>query len=188
VLAEVDKLRQLRALDVPGDVFAGVDHGLVQLYRQRAAVELPSQLRAHPASIRATLLAALAYQRSREVTGGLVDLLIQVIYKIGVRAEKPVEKELLNDQRRVTGKCLRRLERFPALGVRSGGGPGRPLWRLHGRRLPEHVDVDRRGYYLDGMPAAVAPQPSRVSSKRSNARHGLADGVERCSDSAASTV
>jgi hypothetical protein len=70
VLAEVDKLRQLRALDVPGDVFAGLDHGVVQVYRQRAAVEPPSELRAHPAPIRATLLAALAYQRSREVTDG----------------------------------------------------------------------------------------------------------------------
>jgi hypothetical protein len=101
---QVDKLRQLRALDVPGDVFAGVDHGIVQLYRQRAEVEPPSELRAHPAPIRATLLAALAYQRSREVTDGLVDLLIQVIHTIGVRAEKRVEKELLNDLRRVTGK------------------------------------------------------------------------------------
>jgi hypothetical protein len=105
VLAEVDKLRHLRALDVPGDVIAGVDQGIVQLYRQRAAVEPPSELRAHPAPIRATLLAALAYQRSREVTDGLVDLLIQVIRNIGVRAEKRVEKELLNDLRRVTGKA-----------------------------------------------------------------------------------
>ena len=34
----------------------------------------------------------------------LVDLLIQVIHKIGVRAEKRVEKELLDDLKRVTGK------------------------------------------------------------------------------------
>jgi TnpA family transposase len=104
VLTEVDKLRHLRALELPVDVFAGVDQGIVQLYRQRAAVEPPSELRAHPAPIRATLLAALAYQRSREVTDGLVDLLVQVIHKIGVRAEKRVEKELLNDLRRVAGK------------------------------------------------------------------------------------
>jgi hypothetical protein len=104
VLAEIDKLCHLRALDVPGDVLAGVDHSTVQEYRQRAAAESPSELRAHPAPIRATLLAALTYQRSREITDGLVDLLIQVVHKISVRAEKRVEKELLSDLRQVSGK------------------------------------------------------------------------------------
>ena len=42
--------------------------------------------------------------RRREVTDSLVDLLIQAIHKIGVRAEKRVEKELLDDLKRVTGK------------------------------------------------------------------------------------
>jgi len=38
------------------------------------------------------------------VTDSLVDLLIQVIHKINMRAEKRVEKELLDDFKRVTGK------------------------------------------------------------------------------------
>jgi len=44
------------ALAAPGDVFAGVDHSSVELHRQRATVGPPSELRAHPAPIRATLL------------------------------------------------------------------------------------------------------------------------------------
>ena len=51
-----------------------------------------------------TLVAALCWLRRREVTDSLVDLLIQVIHKINVRAEKRVDKELLDDFKRVTGK------------------------------------------------------------------------------------
>jgi hypothetical protein len=61
-------------------------------------------LRAHGPALRATLVAALCWLRRREVTDSLVDLLIQAIHKIGERAEKRVEKELLDDLKRVTGK------------------------------------------------------------------------------------
>jgi hypothetical protein len=61
-------------------------------------------LRAHAPALRASLVAALCWMREREVTDSLVDLLIQVIHKIGVRAKKRVEKELLDDFKRVTGK------------------------------------------------------------------------------------
>jgi TnpA family transposase len=104
VLGEIEKLGHLRVLGLPSDLFAGVSPGVVQLFRQRAAVEPPSELRGHPAPIRALLLAALCALRAREITDRLVDLLIQVIHKIGVRAERKVEKELLEDLRRVTGK------------------------------------------------------------------------------------
>jgi hypothetical protein len=77
---------------------------LVERFRQRAAAEAPNELRAHAPALRASLVAALSWLRQREVTDSLVDLLIQVIHKIGVRAEKRVEKELLDDFRRVTGK------------------------------------------------------------------------------------
>ena len=66
--------------------------------------EAPNELRAHTPALRATLVAALCGLRQSEVTNSLVDLLIQVIHKIGVRAEKRVEKKLLDDFKRVTGK------------------------------------------------------------------------------------
>ena len=59
---------------------------------------------AHAPALRATLVATLCWLRQRGVTDSLVDLLVQVIHKIGVRAEKRVEKELLDDFRRVGGK------------------------------------------------------------------------------------
>jgi hypothetical protein len=49
-------------------------------------------------------LAALCFRRSQEITDNLVELLIGIIHKIGVRAEQRVEAELLHDLQRVPGK------------------------------------------------------------------------------------
>jgi hypothetical protein len=104
VIAEIAKLERLRSLGLPADLFHDVSLKVVERFRQRAAAEAPNELRAHAPGLRATPVAALCWLRQREVTDSLVDLLIQVIHKIGVRAEKRVEKELLDDFKRVTGK------------------------------------------------------------------------------------
>jgi len=54
--------------------------------------------------MRVTWLAAFAYVRGRAITDGLVDLLIETIHHIGARAERKVERELLEDLKRVSGK------------------------------------------------------------------------------------
>jgi hypothetical protein len=51
-----------------------------------------------------TLLAALLYEREREVTDSLVDLLIATVHRIGARAERRVTEELVREFRKVTGK------------------------------------------------------------------------------------
>jgi TnpA family transposase len=67
-------------------------------------VEVPSQLRRHPKKIRYSLLAALCFLRQREITDDLVECLIQIIHKMGTRAQRKVFKELLSDLKRVSGK------------------------------------------------------------------------------------
>src|SRR5207302_9763007 len=67
-------------------------------------VEEPSRLHAHPRAKRLTLLAALCLLRAQEITDGLVDLLIHIVHKIDVRAEKRVEQEYLNEFKRVANK------------------------------------------------------------------------------------
>ncbi|WP_162868698.1 hypothetical protein, partial [Klebsiella pneumoniae] len=39
-----------------------------------------------------------------EVTDNLIELLIQIVHRNGVRAERKVEKEILNDLRKVSNK------------------------------------------------------------------------------------
>jgi hypothetical protein len=92
VISEIAKLERLRSLGLPADLFGDVSLKVVERFRQRAAVEAPSELRAHAPALRATLVATLCWLRRREVTDSLVDLLIQVIHKIGVRAEKRVRR------------------------------------------------------------------------------------------------
>jgi hypothetical protein len=104
VLAEIARLRQLRALGLPVDLFRDLRAKLVTHYRQRAASEPPRELRRHPPTVRHTLLAARCWEREREITDNLVELLIHIAHRIGVRAEHKVNAELLKHVRKVAGK------------------------------------------------------------------------------------
>jgi TnpA family transposase len=104
VLAEIGKLQQLRQLDLPPDLFRHVAPRLLQRYRQRAAVENAYEIRRHPASLRFSLVAAYCWLRVHEITDGLVELLIQIIHRIGATAERRVERELIGTLKRVAGK------------------------------------------------------------------------------------
>lgn len=77
---------------------------MIRTYRQRAVSEDIRELRRHPDPIRYTLLAAFIWCRGREITDNLVELIIQIVHRIGARAERKVEKEFLRDFRKVSGK------------------------------------------------------------------------------------
>jgi TnpA family transposase len=104
LLSEVAKLLCLRQLALPPRLFESVSPKVLEIYKLRVATELPSQLRAHPEAIRYTLFAAFCYLRSQEITDSLVELLLQIVHRLGTRAESKVEKELLQDFKRVSGK------------------------------------------------------------------------------------
>ena len=77
---------------------------LLHVHRQRAVVEEPYELRRHPASLRLTLLAAFSVLRMQEITDTLVDLLLEIVHRLELKAERKADKELLEDLKRVTGK------------------------------------------------------------------------------------
>jgi TnpA family transposase len=104
LLREIDKLTAIRDLRLPADLFADASEKLVEGWRARAARSYPSDLRAAPRTVRLTLLAALCWVRSAEITDALVDLLIGLIHKINARADRRVERELIDELRRVRGK------------------------------------------------------------------------------------
>jgi hypothetical protein len=64
----------------------------------------PSDFAVAPVPIRLTLLAALCWDRKAEMIDGLVELLIQLVHEISVRAERKVENEINSEFRRVHGK------------------------------------------------------------------------------------
>ena len=86
-------------------LFRDVPAKLVTQYRQRAASEPPRELRRHPPEVRYTLLAALCWQRQQEITDNLVELLIHIAHRVGVRAEERVESELMKYAMKVMGKA-----------------------------------------------------------------------------------
>ena len=98
------RLPYIRELHLPADLFAGIAHKVLVVYRNRASVEEPSRLRAHDTAKRLTYLSALCVLRSQEITDGLVDLLIQIVHKIQVRAEDRVEQEYVKELKRIAGK------------------------------------------------------------------------------------
>ena len=73
-------------------------------YRRRVTAEAPYELRRHLQAARLTWLAAFGHLHGRTLTDDLADLLIETIHHIGARAERRVERELLDDVKRVAGK------------------------------------------------------------------------------------
>jgi TnpA family transposase len=104
VQAEMARLELVRGIGLPADLFDRVLPQELERYRQRVAVEAPHELRRHPEAARLTWLAAFAHLRGRQLTDDLVDLLTETIHQIGARAERRVDRELLDDLKRVGGK------------------------------------------------------------------------------------
>ncbi|MFI0487471.1 Tn3 family transposase [Actinomadura sp. 9N215] len=104
LLAEIVKLERVKAIGLPEGLFEGVSEKVVEAWRARAMRMYPSDFAAAPEPIRLTLLAALCWVRRTEVIDGLVGLLIQLVHKISVRAERKVEGEISAEYRRVHGK------------------------------------------------------------------------------------
>lgn len=104
VLAEITKLERIHSLSLPSDLFVGVSRKRLLWCKQRIAVEDLHEIRRHPPSIRYSLLAAFCHERKQEITDTLLELLINIIHKIGSRAVHRVNKRVIKEVKRVQGK------------------------------------------------------------------------------------
>lgn len=101
---EIAKLRRINEIGLTAKTFAGIAPKTIEVLRRRAATEPPSELKLRIDTVRYSLVATFCWARRRQVIDGLVELLIQIIHRIGASAERKVERELLADFRRVRGK------------------------------------------------------------------------------------
>jgi TnpA family transposase len=101
---ELRKLAILQSLELPPDIFDRISLRIVNGYRRRVAVEEVHELRRHPTPVRMTLLAAFCHLRTGELIDTLGDLLIDMVHRVAHRAEVRVERELVADYKRVSGK------------------------------------------------------------------------------------
>ena len=105
MLAEIGKLRAVRAVGLPAGLIADIAPRVVAAWRAQAMVESPSHMRAHPNPAKTlTLLVALLHARQQEITDTLADLLVSTVHRINARAEKKVTEQLVNAFKKVTGK------------------------------------------------------------------------------------
>ena len=104
ILKEIEKLQCIRELGLPTKLFTNVPPKIITHYRRRASAETPGELRRHPVPIRYTLIAAFCSRRSQEITDSLVELLVQIIHRIYVNAERRVDKQLIEEFKQVSGK------------------------------------------------------------------------------------
>lgn len=107
LLEEIVKLRRSKALGLPADLFGGFSDKLVASWRARAMASHPSDFAANPEPVRLTLLAALAWCRTAEITDALVDLLIGLVSKVNTKAEQRVEQAMYAEAKKVHGKTAK---------------------------------------------------------------------------------
>jgi TnpA family transposase len=107
LLEEIVKLGRAKAIGLPADLLSGYSEKLVAAWRARAAACYPSDLLANPRAVRLTLLAALCWSRTSEISDALVDLLIQLVARINTRAERKVENQVSAEAMKVHGKTTK---------------------------------------------------------------------------------
>ena len=90
----VDRLRTVRGIGLPDDLFKAVSPKLLERYAKRAAVEEPFELRRHVPALRTTLMATFLHRRGEELTDHLVDLLVETVHKMGKKAESRIDEGL----------------------------------------------------------------------------------------------
>ena len=105
VQRENEKLALIGQLELPDDLFRDISAKTLERYRLRAATESVWQMRRHPETTRRALLAAFCWRRRQEIIDGLVDLMVQIIHRVSVRAEKTVKTEIVGELEKVEGKA-----------------------------------------------------------------------------------
>ena len=104
LLAQIACLETIRRIGIPDGLFASVPFPLMETCKRRISTEELHEIRRHPAAIRHTLLAAFCLLRAEEITDQLADLVCDIVHRIGARAEKRVERVLLRELQKVSGK------------------------------------------------------------------------------------
>lgn len=104
ILEEVKKISRIAEISLPASLFKSIPHRILEKYKARIMSERPSEIRDHKDPIKYATLAIFCYVRSVEIVDNLVDLLIQVIHKIGKRSENKVNKKIVGELKKVYGK------------------------------------------------------------------------------------
>ena len=101
---EIEKLREIRAIDLRAEPFTEVPWKVLQMFKRRATNEKASEMREHPEGIRYALMGCFLHVRALEVTDDVTRMAIELIHRLGARSEKQIHRQLLADLECVEGK------------------------------------------------------------------------------------
>jgi TnpA family transposase len=105
ILEEIRKLEYIRSFQIDGRRhFPGTSLKILRQLRERARAEDASEIRRHRPAVRVTLLAALLNWRQKEITDGVVRVLLELVRRIDKKTDKELEKQLVRDIKQVFGK------------------------------------------------------------------------------------
>jgi TnpA family transposase len=104
VLNETEKLQFIRSLCLPKDIFQSISSKNLKRYYNRISGETAWEVKRHPKEIKYSLLAIFFYFRQREIIDGLIELFIQIVHRLSVKAERKLVKKLMRDFHKVHGK------------------------------------------------------------------------------------
>ncbi|QQM26557.1 Tn3 family transposase [Elizabethkingia sp. M8] len=104
ILKELEKLEFIDQLELPEQQLSALNSKVMNLIRSRAFSETSWELKRHPPIIRYALMSVFFYTRRSEIIDGLIELLVQIIHRLSVKAEKKVIKVLMKDFKKVYGK------------------------------------------------------------------------------------
>ena len=159
---EVTKLQTLRTLALPAEALADVLFKVLQLLKRCAHHEDASRMHTHLVPIRYTLLASFVHVRTMEVTDGAIRMTLEVIRRIGAQTEKHLEKTLLQDIKRVTGK-VQLLYRIAEAVVKAPDGTIRNVLLPCVKDDPRHMGY--LPYGEEERPAKVTKSPKTSGPK-----------------------
>ena len=104
VLAASAKLAFLQRLDLPFDMLVHIDRRWLSRIARQVEGETASEMRRHEQSHRFALLAIYLMQRRAQLTDGLVDLLLEIVHRMGTRSRRKVVQKIAADIGAVHGK------------------------------------------------------------------------------------
>jgi hypothetical protein len=101
---EIKKLRHIRSIPLPAELFGTASRKLIQKYYARIMAALPSNVLEYVPEARYASMASFCHIRSQILTDNLADLFIKLIRKMKASAEAYVKNSIISEVKRVNGK------------------------------------------------------------------------------------
>jgi len=140
----------IRGLDLPFDLLENIDPSWVRMLMRRVEGETASEMRRHSRGRRLGLLAVYLMSRRAQMIDRLVDLLIEIVHRIGSKSRRKVIGRIARDIEKVHGKERILVEIATAAMLKPNGRVADVIYPIAGAaKLKAIIDEHRAKGTLD---------------------------------------